>query len=253
MRSRLLAALVVPTVVAGLGLIALSGVHAPTRAQQTEAVDLAPGCNNITLTWQNRTPTVELAAAVTPAAVLEAIWRFDNRTQRFVGFAPHFPDASDLRTVDRLDAVFMCLNAAATLIRPALPQTAATGAPGSGPPASHGGPLRDYVSLVDTLRARGATVVPVGDVSQPFFSVAGFAITVNGENVQVFEYPTEGAAAADAARVAPDGGSVGTTMITWVAPPHFYRQGRLIALYVGTNPDVTGLLTSVLGPQFAGR
>ena len=42
-------------------------------------------------------------------------------------------------------------------------------------------------------------------------------------------------------------------MVTWVAPPHFYRQGRVIVLYVGSNPNILSLLTAVLGPQFAGR
>lgn len=42
----------------------------------------------------------------------------------------------------------------------------------STPPTSHGGPVKDYVSLIDHLRAASATVVPTGTVTQPFFSVA---------------------------------------------------------------------------------
>ncbi|MCH8893058.1 MAG: hypothetical protein IIB32_06120 [Chloroflexi bacterium] len=38
------------------------------------------------------------------------------------------------------------------------------------PIVSHGGPVKDYVSLVDNLRAAGATVDPAGTVSQPFFA-----------------------------------------------------------------------------------
>ncbi len=55
------------------------------------------------------------------------------------------------------------------------------------PPTSHGGPVEDYVSLIDHLCAAGATVVPNGKVKQPFFSVAGQVITLNGEQVQVGE------------------------------------------------------------------
>ena len=44
------------------------------------------------------------------------------------------------------------------------------------PVVSHGGPVTDYVSLFDNLRAAGTSVVPAGDVSQPFFSVTGNAI-----------------------------------------------------------------------------
>ena len=121
------------------------------------------------------------------------------------------------------------------------------------PPVSHGGPVTDHVSLVDNLRQAGATVEPAGEVSQPFFAVAGNIIVVNGGDVQVFEYADAAAAEAEAALVSPDGSSVGTSMIGWVASPHFYKAGRLIVLYVGDSEAVTDVLESVLGQQFAGR
>lgn len=58
----------------------------------------------------------------------------------------------------------------------------------STPPVSHVGPVTDYASLVENLRAAGATVEPVGSIIQPFLSVKGNTISVNGENIQVFEY-----------------------------------------------------------------
>ncbi len=121
------------------------------------------------------------------------------------------------------------------------------------PVVSHGGPVTDYISLIDNLRAAGATVEPAGEISQPFFSVEGNAITVNGENVQVFEYADTAAAEAEATLVSPDGSSVGTTMVGWIATPHFYKAGRLIVLYVGDNAPVVNVLEAVLGSQFAGR
>ena len=121
------------------------------------------------------------------------------------------------------------------------------------PITSHGGPVRDYVSLIDNLRAAGATVEPVGEVSQPFFSVPGYVIEVNGEQVQVFEYADEAAANAEAATVSPDGSTVGRTFVGWVAPPHFFTKGRIIVLYAGSNQATLELLQRVLGPQFAGR
>jgi hypothetical protein len=119
--------------------------------------------------------------------------------------------------------------------------------------ASHGGPVQDYVSLIDALRAGGATVEPAGEVEQEFFSPVGYVINVNGADVQVFEYPDAGAAEAEAALVSDDGGSIGTSMVTWVETPHFYKLERVLALYVGEDSAVTALLESVLGPQFAGR
>jgi hypothetical protein len=102
-------------------------------------------------------------------------------------------------------------------------------------PTSHGRPVKDYVSLVDHLRGVGATVVHTGSVTQPFFAVSGQVITVNGEQVQIYEYADEETANADAARISVDGGTIGNTIVDWSAPPHFYKKGQLIVLYVGIN------------------
>jgi hypothetical protein len=118
---------------------------------------------------------------------------------------------------------------------------------------SHSGPVTDTESLIANLRATGATVEPAGEISQAFFSVTGQVITVNSGDVQVFEYEDAAARDAEAALVSPDGSSVGTTMITWVATPHFYKAGNLIVLYVGGDQAVINPLGAVLGPQFAGR
>jgi hypothetical protein len=121
------------------------------------------------------------------------------------------------------------------------------------PVVSHGGPVTDYVSLVDNLRASGATVEPAGEISQPFFSVKGNSVTVDGENVQAFEYADAATAEAEAALISPDGSSIGTTMVSWVAAPHFYKTDKLIVLYVGDNAAVISVLEELLGTQFAGR
>ena len=111
----------------------------------------------------------------------------------------------------------------------------------------------DFNGLAEALRAGGATVVTGEPVRQPFFSVPGRILVVNAEDVQIFEYDDASAAQADAARVSQDGGSIGTTIISWMAPPHFFRRDRLNAIYVGSNASVLAALSSSLGPQFAGR
>lgn len=110
----------------------------------------------------------------------------------------------------------------------------------------------DFDDLVGRLEASGATVTATGAVSQPFFTPEGQIIAVNGQDVQVFEYDNEAAANAEADLVSPDGGSVGTSIMSWIAPPHFYDGGRLIVLYVGDDSGLIDALESVLGPQFAG-
>jgi hypothetical protein len=106
--------------------------------------------------------------------------------------------------------------------------------------------------FMDALSLTGVAVGEEGTIEQPFFSVPGQVITVNGEAVQVFEYSAAAQADAEASQVAPDGSSVGTTMATWVGPPHFFQSERLIVLYVGEDDTVLESLETVLGPQFAG-
>jgi hypothetical protein len=87
---------------------------------ETETVALVAGCNNLVLTWPNGTPTSQVAAAVSPAEALIAVWQFDAAQGRFFGFAPQAPQASDLTMVNRLDAVFLCLREPGTLARPVI-------------------------------------------------------------------------------------------------------------------------------------
>jgi hypothetical protein len=37
-----------------------------------------------------------------------------------------------------------------------------------------------------------------------------------------------------------------------MAPPHFFRSGKLIVLYVGANESILKVLQASLGAQFAG-
>jgi hypothetical protein len=126
----------------------------------------------------------------------------------------------------------------------------------SGRPAqreSAAGPVADYASLVASLRAAGARVSPGQAVAQPFFSVPGKTIRVHGEDVQVFEYTDAALAEAQASRISPTGSTVGTTKVHWMGPPHFYRKGKLLVLYVGGDDQVLKALQAALGRQFAGQ
>lgn len=114
-------------------------------------------------------------------------------------------------------------------------------------------PVTDFAGLIANLRAAGARVEPKGEVDQPFFAVAGRLVKVHGEEVQVFQYPHAAAADAQAALVSPDGSAVGTSKPLWLGPPHFFKQGKLLVLYIGDNDKVLQALETVLGQPFAGR
>ncbi|MDQ6786804.1 MAG: hypothetical protein M3033_08330 [Acidobacteriota bacterium] len=115
------------------------------------------------------------------------------------------------------------------------------------------GSAGDYNALVKKLRAGGATATPGEKVSQPFFSVPGRTLKVRGEQIQVFEYQAAKTAEGESSKVSANGSPIGTTMVNWIAPPHFYKSGRLIVLYIGENRDVIKALENALGRQFAGK
>lgn len=114
-------------------------------------------------------------------------------------------------------------------------------------------PGMDRARLIERLRGAGAPVERAGGAEQPFLSAKGVMIKVHGEDVQVFQYRNAAEADRQAAAVSPDGGTVGTTKVHWVGPPHFYKKGKLLVLYVGDDPKVLKALETVLGRQFAGK
>jgi hypothetical protein len=120
------------------------------------------------------------------------------------------------------------------------------------PAETRGDSVDDLDSLVNRLQAAGATVEPAGTVSQPFFTPRGQVIVVNDQDVQAFEYESQADANAEVALVAPDGSSVGASIMNWMATPHFFNSGKLIVLYVGDQNDTIDVLEALLGTQFAG-
>jgi hypothetical protein len=109
------------------------------------------------------------------------------------------------------------------------------------------------VAIVDHP-TKGASVTPgqmLSRESTPYFEVPAQVVQVNTGTISVFEYGDATAARLEAARVSPYGSFVGNTSILWIGPPHFYRNGRLIVIYVGPSLEVLQPLEAVLGPPFA--
>lgn len=114
--------------------------------------------------------------------------------------------------------------------------------------------LSTVEQLIAALQQQGATVIrgeTLPRQSNPFFATNGQILVVNGGNISVFEYPSEAAAARDASMVSPSNCSIGSTQITWIAPPQFYRKGPLIVIYAGNEPAVLQPLGRALGDPFA--
>ena len=120
-------------------------------------------------------------------------------------------------------------------------------------PSSQLDAVQDQAGFINALQAAGATVETGDSITQAFFTPEGQMVKVNGADLQVFEYKSAEVLAKEVSQVAPDGGSIGTSMVDWIDTPHFYKAGRIIVLYVGSDQAVLDLLDKVLGPQFAGR
>jgi hypothetical protein len=133
-------------VAVGLAVVLVAGNGSPVGAQPVASIalppprgtlDLYPGCNNIALSFPDGTDSQAVLQAVTPAGVVQAMWRHNAAENRFEGFSPAAPQASDLLTVNLWDAVWLCLGATPASVptpppTPPLPAPTATPAP---PPA----------------------------------------------------------------------------------------------------------------------
>jgi hypothetical protein len=117
MKPRLRMAMVV-----GLAVALLAGSRASVLAQPVASIalpppgsaqQLYPACNNISLTFPNGTPSQTVVQAVTPAGTVETLWRFNGPLNKFEGFSPAYPQASDLISVNFLDAVWLCMTTGA--------------------------------------------------------------------------------------------------------------------------------------------
>lgn len=144
---------------------------------------LYPGCNNIGLTFPDGTASATVAEAVTPAGILDSMWRHDAAMNRFEGFSPAAPQASDLLTVDFLDAVWLCIGGVAPAAQ--APPPAET--PAAGPTSS----LTVIVAPTDVLSSfayamemslelSGELAFSIGSAGE-FEAPDSFSCTVTGQ------------------------------------------------------------------------
>lgn len=110
--------------------------------------------------------------------------------------------------------------------------------------------------VVEALRAGG--FAPEKQRSTP--SLLGVRSTVyvlsGGDELHVLPFASEARAESAARKVDSGGYSVSedgrATQIEWIAPPHWFRAGRQVVIYLGTSARMLEALRAVAGPQFAG-
>jgi hypothetical protein len=77
-------------------------------------------------------------------------------------------------------------------------------------------------------------------------------ITINGQDVQVFEFDSQVNRQVAEATIQGNGYIIGTMAIDWISAPYFFSRDRLIVLYVGTDENTLETLTGVMGPAITG-
>jgi ketosteroid isomerase-like protein len=107
-------------------------------------------------------------------------------------------------------------------------------------------------SLAAKLRAEKLVVKERPPIKQPFFKPKAQVLVIGDEDVQVFEFTSAREAEQAAATVDATGSTIGTTAMHWMAAPHFYRSGRIVAIHLGTSPGLRGALEKIMGKPFAG-
>ena len=84
------------------------------------SVNLSTGCNAVGLTFPDGTAPSGAAGAITPAEAFESLWRLDNATGLFQAHVAAAPQASDLTSLQFLDAVFVCASGPGLVTIPGL-------------------------------------------------------------------------------------------------------------------------------------
>jgi len=123
-------------------------------------------------------------------------------------------------------------------------------------------PVTDYSTLLRYLRGSGVSLGEAGEIHPyAFLAIEGRRVTVNESTIEVYEYANAEAMESEASCVSPDGfgitrdlggGRAVFTDVGWLGPPHFYKAGRIIVIYIGNNSSMISLLENALGEQFAG-
>lgn len=120
----------------------------------------------------------------------------------------------------------------------------------------------DKVQEALALLEDGATMEPLE--SSMLLQGAPYGIYLNGDEVpqlQLYIYQTADEAVAEASCISDDGshfqrsneqGETESTIVEWVAAPHFFLYQNVIVQYIGTDENILAALQNLCGEQIAG-
>jgi hypothetical protein len=164
-KTRVLIGLVVAAAVA----VAFLATHGPpVRAQAVATITMpAPGgtkplysgCNNIGISFPDGTDSLTVIQAVTPVGAVDAMWRYNAALNKFEGYSPAFPQASDLLTVNFLDAVWLCMVEGLSAVAPPTGQVLPPPVICPGPPM-----VASFTATPNTIASGQSTLLSWGPV-----------------------------------------------------------------------------------------
>lgn len=106
--------------------------------------------------------------------------------------------------------------------------------------------------FIDTIRFNGGYTTYAGPLNISLLSVPGYVHTIDSDQIIIFEYDSGSELTRDAARISANGSTIDKKQYAWQGAPHFYKSGRVLVLYLGSNQRTLALLSYVLGQPFIG-
>jgi hypothetical protein len=98
----------------------------------------------------------------------------------------------------------------------------------------------DVAAAIEGLRGAGAEVEVTGTIPHGYYRGVGTLLAISGEALHLYEFPSSEEAARE---------SQNRPLALWATTPHFYQQGLVIGLYVGTTGPILDQLEQVLGEE----
>ena len=101
--------------------------------------------------------------------------------------------------------------------------------------------------FVGQLKDHGLTAVMIGKITRrPYFTVEGNTVALNGDSIQVFEYPDHQSAVNDGSTLA-NRYSASSRSDAWKRDIHLYVDGTLVIFYMGSQNSIVSVLDAYAG------
>jgi len=98
--------------------------------------------------------------------------------------------------------------------------------------------------LMANLQNEGLAPKATVNIQRDFFSAMGIIVTLNGDNIKVFEYKDPATAAADVLAFQK---SAETKMYAWRKTVHLYLKDNIIVFYMGSRRNILDALKNRVG------